>query len=242
MAVLKAEELLTYFQSKLSGEARRQEFIRVARREFHEINDHNARIMGVEPQVRRIVDGILGKKLEAVNQNGFVTWQWGVHLQIVDEALTLLIQHSPIEQVATDQVHYKDHHKLLVNDVEVKPPVEVGVNDIVKIVNLLPYARRIEHGWSPQASDGVYELVAEILRQKYGKLYDIDFDWEDYFGGTSIPGKEWRPKKLSQIRYPTLTIAPKGTVMKRGRRMSVAERRRLAGMDAKPGRGRPRKR
>lgn len=242
MAVLKAEELLTYFQSKLSGESRRKEFIRVAKNEFNRVNEHNKRIMGVDPQVRQIVDGILGKSLEAVNQNGVVVWQWGIHLQIIDEAYTLILYHSPIEQVETDPIHYKDYHKLLVNGQEVHPPVEIGVNDVVKITNLLPYARRIERGWSPQAPDGVYALVAEILREKYGKLFDIEFDYEDYFGGTHIPGKEWKPKKLSQIRYPTLIIAPKGMAMSRGRRMSVAERRRIAGLEPTRPRGRPRKR
>jgi len=39
---------------------------------------------------------------------------------------------------------------------------------IVYIQNNLPYAQRLEDGWSQQAGEGVYAVAANNLREKYG--------------------------------------------------------------------------
>lgn len=40
---------------------------------------------------------------------------------------------------------------------------------IVYIQNNLPYAERLESGWSQQAGEGVYAVAANNLREKYGR-------------------------------------------------------------------------
>lgn len=229
--------------SNLTGEARRQLLIRTAQEGFRKYHKQNTNLLGGEPPYRRVVDGIEGKPITAVNLYGTIIYEWGLHLHIIDEALKMLIQMSPIESPASDPVRYVDHHKILVNGDSYTKGADIGINDIVQITNLVPYARRIEHGWSPQADDGVYQLVAEILKRKYSKVVDIEFTYEDYVGGKDIPGKPFSPKKLSQVRYPTIIIGPKGyKPVRRYGGASVAKRKAIFGVEAPKKRGRPRKR
>jgi hypothetical protein len=108
--------------------------------------------------------------------------------RIVAEALQLLQFGSPV-----DQGTYRANHRVSVGDRDFtfellagstapKGSVDQQAYDreirklltenapytIVYLQNNLPYAQRIEDGWSQQAGQGVYSTAASALRSKYG--------------------------------------------------------------------------
>lgn len=107
--------------------------------------------------------------------------------QIVGEALQLLHFGSPV-----DQGTYRQNHRVSVGDRDMTFDLETGSSapkgnvdqeaydremrklltenapfTIVYLQNNLPYASRLEEGWSQQAGSGVYRLAASGLRSKY---------------------------------------------------------------------------
>ncbi|WP_193183266.1 hypothetical protein [Nisaea sediminum] len=93
---------------------------------------------------------------------GTASVRFGAQAPAVDLALETLERLSP---VLTGQ--YRASHEVLVNGNFVDWPVQLGPQDRVKIINILPYARRIELGWSASAPDGVYEVAASIVAGQF---------------------------------------------------------------------------
>lgn len=108
--------------------------------------------------------------------------------QIVAEALQLLHFGSPV-----DQGTYRQNHRVSVGGRDMTYDLATGSSapkgntdqqaydreirklltenapfTIVYLQNRLPYAERIEDGWSQQAGQGVYRTAASALRSKYG--------------------------------------------------------------------------
>lgn len=108
--------------------------------------------------------------------------------RIVAEALQLLQFGSPVQDGT-----YRANHRVSIGDRDMtfelvagstapKGSVDQQVYDreirklltenapftIVYLQNNLPYAVRIEDGWSGQASQGVYRAASSALRSKYG--------------------------------------------------------------------------
>lgn len=108
--------------------------------------------------------------------------------QIVAEALQLLQFGSPVQDGT-----YRSNHRISIGDRDMsyelgggssapKGSIDQDAYDreirklltenapftIVYLQNRLPYAERIEDGWSDQAGDGVYRTAESALRSKYG--------------------------------------------------------------------------
>lgn len=102
----------------------------------------------------------------------------------------LILMDSPgIVAPVVDTGRYRASWAIGVNTVNatVHPPVPKGADaatipaptpliptlalgDVVYLTNSLPYANRIERGWSPKAPDGVAGLVAAELRIAFPRL------------------------------------------------------------------------
>lgn len=108
--------------------------------------------------------------------------------RIAAEALQLLQFGSPV-----DQGTYRANHRISIGDRDMTFELVAGSSapkgsldqevyerevrklltenapfTIVYIQNNLPYAQRLEDGWSQQAGEGVYAVAANNLREKYG--------------------------------------------------------------------------
>jgi hypothetical protein len=102
--------------------------------------------------------GAHGTTQGAVALGGEVTRIYPALDGAVGFALETLREQSPVRRGS-----YRDSHTVVVNGSPVSWPVPVKPRDRVMILSALPYARRIEQGWSDQAPNGVYEVAAAIV-------------------------------------------------------------------------------
>ena len=198
-------------KSNLMGEARRRALIATAKQAFAEADAVNRSALGREVDSVVIVDGRRGAAIESVKAGGTVTKLYAVHQAAIDFTWETLLRLSPIDTSPNaDNIVYKDNHSLLVNGTEVEPGYEIQVDDVVTFVNLLPYARSIEHGHSKgQAPNGVYEVTSEIVRARFGNIVTVAFSYQYFAGreaGRHIPTEAGARRAMS---YPCITLSPK---------------------------------
>jgi hypothetical protein len=163
---------------------------------------------GKEVPTALYVDGVFGKPLENVNQEGFTLTEFRFLSPIVDEALMLLMTASPVGP--EEGGHYRDDHWLYVDGVRVDTDITSNVVDIlpnqtVRLINRRPYARKIEGGFrhigsgrrsfdkrrpglSVQAPNGVYEVTAMELRRRFGGVASIVFTYSSEDGSNDAMG------------------------------------------------------
>jgi hypothetical protein len=196
---------------RLTGEPRRLELVRFAREVIGEAEAKNRAALGGDVSYETIVDGRAGAPIESVKAHGVVVALFDVTNPVVDFAWKTIAGLSPI---LTGR--YRNSHRLLINGAEVDPPepgrpIKVQPDDEVTFVNLLPYARKIEAGWSGQAPDGVYEAATTIVRARYGNLVTVRFSYREFAGYSTLRRD---PSTMSEgtraIRYPVLTLSPRG--------------------------------
>jgi len=202
MARLKPREAVVHLRERLTGEPRRQMLIRVARETIAEVSAINDRATGQRVGHEVIVDGRRGAAIESVKPGGVVVALFAVRAAAIDFTWEALAQLSPVDQnpKTVDSIVYRDRHLLLVNGEEREPPVDVQPDDIVTFVNLLPYARKIEKGWSKkQAPDGVYEAATAIVKARFGNIVDVRFSYGTFLGATAS----------RDTRYPYIQLSPK---------------------------------
>lgn len=195
MASLKPREAVIHLRNQLTGEPRRQQLIALSKQAIAEAEAINRRAIGHDVGREIIVDGRRGAAIESVKPGGVVVGLFAVHTAAIDFTWETLARLSPI-----DTGLYRESHRLLVNGEEREPPVEIGVEDTVVFVNLLAYARRIEHGHSKnQAPDGVYEVASEIVKARYGNIVNVRFFYGSFLGA---------PETRSN-RFPAIELSPK---------------------------------
>lgn len=205
-------------KSNLVGEGRRRHLIEVAQRLRDDALENNARILGRRPDYETVVDGIKGAAEENVRLGGTIVYLFQIGGQSMAEAvrsaLDLVRRLSP---KLTGR--YRDTHRVLVNGFEISTANPEALDalketDIVAVVNLQPYARRIERGWSKQAPNGVYEVAAGMLKSRFGNLLKIGFTYDRYpgFGAGKFQTKRGRKAPLSVKRseqFPTILLQAK---------------------------------
>lgn len=181
----------------------------------------NLAAIGAATPFIRYVDGTLNKPLEQVSDHGFTLTQFELLGHVVDEAMKELILASPFGPGKDG--HYRDDHWLYVNQTRRdfafdSKIVEIGQNDEVVIVNVRPYARKIEGGarerfrrmtnrrpgLSVQAPNGVYEITARALQRRFGNIASIRFTYRGTIGAASPLGR------ARSDRYPALEITARG--------------------------------
>ena len=158
------------------------------------------RVFGHEAPIDLFVDGQSGKPLSSAQEVTLTRF----HLQngVVDAAHKMLVERSPYGP--DFEGHYQDDHWIFVNGVrrdaarEGDVPIMIGPNDKVVIINMRPYARKIEGGannrfskrltdrrpgLSAQAPNGVYEITARDLQRMFGTVATIRFTYLASVGG-----------------------------------------------------------
>jgi len=179
---------------------------RTARRKLSEVEARQ----GKHP-VTRFVDGVRDASEDKVKPTGVIVYDIALIGDVVDAAFVLLLQLSPIGPGLDG--HYRDRHRLFVNGRQTDATdYESGVVPIppgaeVVIANLQPYARKIEKGSSLQAPDGVYEITARQMRQRFGNIVTIRFEYRQFPGFAA--GRVTRESRSARRRlemFPALVI------------------------------------
>ncbi|NIJ40346.1 hypothetical protein FHS78_000616 [Parvibaculum indicum] len=190
-------------RSQLTGEARRQQLIDLSRRSIAEAEAMNRATIGYDVGKTVIVDGLRGGAIENVKPGGTVVALFAVHEAAIDFAWETIATMSPVDmRPDADNIVYRKNHLLMVNGEEVgPPPVKIEVDDVVTFVNLLPYARRLEKGWSKkQAPDGIYEVASKVIRARYGNVVQVKFGYGAFLG---------EDPRIRDNRYPYIELSPK---------------------------------
>lgn len=164
--------------------------------------------------VRTLVDGREGAALESVHcPNGSIVFQFGYLNDVVQGILDMLVSKSPFaakRSGAVPQTHYRQEHAIFIDGTEVsEPPTSLIGGSVVVLVNLQPYARKIEKGFSAQAPDGVYEVVARLAQSRWGSVAEIDFSYQMLPGvgpSQSASVRASRAKSHRDDSFPAITI------------------------------------
>lgn len=189
----------------LSPQARQQIIAKEARRILGEAQAANARVLGAKQEFTQAVDGRLGAPLEGVNpDHGKIVFEFSLLGPLLEWIGEQLVLHSP---VLTGR--YRDSHILLADGVEVD--VDAGekapMAETYIFVNTQPYARKIERGLSDQVPDGVFEVVADMARRRFGNIANIKFSYRSLYIPTARTKSERAAERDS--RSPAIVIMPR---------------------------------
>jgi hypothetical protein len=156
---------------------------------------------------RTLIDGRQGAPLDSVRNGGNIRFQFLDMGPALDAIWERLVRGSPLGP-ERGLPHYFQVHWLIVDgawvdviDTEIKP---VRAQSMCQFVNARPYARKLEFGYSLQAPDGIYELVALWAKREYPVL-DIEFSFVSE-GEIAVP-IPW-PVKAS-YGFPMITVRAK---------------------------------
>jgi hypothetical protein len=154
---------------------------------------------------KTIVDGREGAPLESVKSGGNIQFQFLNMGPALDAIWERLVFGSPIGP-ERGLPHYFQVHWLIVDGAWVEIPeaaaaMPIRAQSVCQFVNARPYARKLEFGYSLQAPDGIYELVAFWAQREFPML-NIEFGWVSE-GEIAVP-IPW-PVKASYA-FPMITV------------------------------------
>lgn len=165
-------------KANLVGPARRQLMVATAIAARDQALATDTAILGKAPAVTQIVDGTTGAPLESVKPGGTIVFLFAVGAPLLAAAFDLAIETaSRLSPVLTGR--FRRSFRLLVNDVERDASagaIQIQEKDILTLVNLQPYTRKIER------MDGVFESTAAVLRSRYGGIVDVNFTYRSFPG------------------------------------------------------------
>lgn len=199
MLAFKAEPInrdIAVLLDALDPSSMMQQFASIAAGHIEEAKAINRRALGREPTLTTYVDGRAGAALETVKPNGVIFTEFELVTDVLLFIGSLLEKFSPVgrtnDRRAGHPGLYKKSHVLFADNVEIDLSTPALVPQILSadeyvFVNTLPYARKIERGYSRQAPDGVYQAVASIARRRYSKVASINFTYRTIFGGERNP-------------------------------------------------------
>lgn len=159
-----------------SPQARSARLAKVASEGIAEIRKTNAAALNgrdVPPKVS--VDGRQGAPLESVRPDGVIVANFDPLRSVLEWIGEALVVESPVRSG-----RYARSHVLLVDRVEFDPDGEIPSGDLYRFVNRQPYASQVEPsgsapGQSPQAADGVYQVVAAVAGKRFGNIARVSY-------------------------------------------------------------------
>jgi hypothetical protein len=175
---------------------------------------------------RTVVDKKYDLALASVKDYGVVSFVRKAGMpEIVQKAVTLLRKVSPVKYGT-----YMLNHIIMVNGKELPlhaiDQIVLSPDDIIQLVNVSEYARKME-GYdiagggrtkkgtprkrkpqSSQAPQGVYRLVARLLKQQYGNTAFIKYTFRTMESARTVRVTRGKSAGTSkQNRYPMIRIA-----------------------------------
>lgn len=180
----------------LSPQDQSRIFAEYAGRVIEDAKAHNAKVLGRVPPHTIAVDGRIGAPLASVRPGGTIFAEFELVFDALDWIGNKLREFSPVKSG-----RYRKSHVLLADSIAVEDGAIPPAASRYTFVSVVPYARKIERGQSPQRPDGVYQAVAVLASRKFGNVARIKFGYEtplfgeiDRWAGSSA-GEAWARKK-----------------------------------------------
>jgi hypothetical protein len=171
-------EVKLWVSENMSPAARQKLAATMARKLLGEAQAQNKKVLGKVPPHKQVVDGRIGAPLESVNPDrGRILFEFELVTDLLAWIGEQLVLHSPVG-TAPEDPHpglYQRSHRLLADGVEINPDGKIPQADEYLFINIQPYARKIERGHSSQAPEGVYEVVADLARRRFGNIARIRY-------------------------------------------------------------------
>lgn len=201
-----------FLASPATKSARLAEYARDALAEGQRINRD---ALGYVPGHKTTVDGTEGKSEASVRPDGEIVYVFSLLGDVIVEIMNLLLDASPV-----DTGRYRALHIAMANGTPFDPDSgdEPPAADEYVIVNVAPYARKIERGLSSQAS-AVYEGVAAIAAQRFSNRARVSFEFRPASGPaldrwaaatTQTGGRRAELRAEWLVRQPAIVISPRG--------------------------------
>jgi hypothetical protein len=187
---------ITVLLDALSPSEAGKQFASLAAGHIADAKRRNREILGREPKSTTYVNGQAGVELENVGIQGVIFTEFELVTDILVFIANMLEKFSPVGQGRDRRPGhpglFKRSHVLFADSVEIDLETPALIPQILSadeyvFINTLPYARKIEHGLSRQAPDGVYQAVANIARRRYSRVASIVFSYRTVFGGERNP-------------------------------------------------------
>lgn len=197
----------------LSPQARQRAAAQYARKLLAEAQQTNQRALGAIPPHRTFVDGRAGAALESVNpDHGRIVFRFELSHEMLRWIGEQLVTHSPF---LTGQ--YARSHVLLADGVEIDADGKIPQAETYLFVNSVPYARKIERGYSDDAPEGVYEVVSALATRRFGNIANIRFTYRSLLlpyialggrrgGKTASPAKRSAHYIERETRNPAISV------------------------------------
>ncbi|HVL73890.1 MAG TPA: hypothetical protein VM434_18615 [Beijerinckiaceae bacterium] len=209
------------FPGFMDDKAISAEFARFARQEFGTAQAQNKTVLGRAPPHETYVDGVKGASEDAVKPDGRIVYEFELLDEMYDWIRAQLEKHSPVGKTDDHRPGhpglYRATHVLIANGEVIEPGEPVPAAEEAFFVSLVPYARKIERGLSPQAPQGVYEAVAALAQQRFGNFAKIRFSyrspaigpiaaWADRTTMAS-PGRRGAKRTDWLLRQPSVVVS-----------------------------------
>lgn len=168
-------------------QARSKAIATFARRALKESQDHNARILGYVPDHETYVDGRRGAVEESVKPDGRIVYEFDLLNDIFAWIGEQLVKMAPVgtsgDRRPGHPGAFRNSFLFFADDALVEPSASLPEANEYTFISPLPYARKLERGYSDQAPDGVFEVVAKAARSRYKGQATIRFTYRSMQGG-----------------------------------------------------------
>ena len=185
----------------LSAQEVSAQFAAAAARDIAAIDADNAAAVGHALPRQTFVDGRESDDLRTVRPNGVIVATWALTTEVVRYVF------DKIEATAPKRSgRFAKSIRIYADGVEVETPEDaIGAAEVV-IAPTVPYARKIESGFSKEGGawatnpNGVFHAVAAMAAAKFGNIAKIKFGAREVVGGgTDLAG--WATGHTAMIAH-----------------------------------------
>jgi hypothetical protein len=196
-------DVIVALTQDLSPAAQSDALVAFAQQQLDVAEQADTKVLGEVPDHETFVDGSATDDLSSVRPDGVIVFDFDVLTLVVRWIEDQLITHSPVRTG-----RYKRSHRIFVDGAETDGVGKIA-GDVKEVVfaPLVPYARRIEEGWSKQTPDGVYQVIAAMARHRFNGAIDISFGFREIAGlEESAPERQSRPNRPRDLRQPAIIL------------------------------------
>jgi hypothetical protein len=212
-----SRDIQAIIRADLSPAARSRVLAQFAQETIVEVSETNRQALGKVPPYATFVDGRRSPALHRVRPDGVIVAEFDLISHLLEFVSEQLWMHSPVRTGRYQRSHRIFADGALVGEVANNTRAlaapggrwTAGMSGAREwtFIPVVPYARRIERGWSPQAPDGVYQAVAALARRRFGQVAKVQFTYRAVIGlYQSASGRRSR-RTREDTQQPAIVIA-----------------------------------